>query len=111
MLTGQAAFQGEDVTDVLASVVKSEPELNVLPTDTQPAIRNLLRRCLEKNARQRLAHIGEARILIEGVLSGAVSAEVGAATTPIKGLAFPGWAMAVAALVAGRRWRVAAFGC
>jgi len=75
MLTGKQAFQGEDITEVLASVVKSEPAFDALPARTPALIRNLLRRCLEKNPRRRLGHISEARVLIEDVLSGAVTAE------------------------------------
>ena len=75
MLTGKQAFHGEDVTEVLAAVVKSEPAFDALPSKTPPAIRNLLRRCLEKNLRRRLRDAGEARILMEDVLSGSISAE------------------------------------
>ena len=75
MLTGKQAFGGEDVTDILAAVVKSEPPLDALPAKTPPAIRHLVRRCLEKNLRRRLMHIGEARVVLEDVLSGAAPAE------------------------------------
>ena len=75
MLTGKQAFGGDDVTDILAAVVKSEPPLYALPAKTPPAIRNLVRRCLEKNPRRRLMHIGEARVLLEDVLSGTAPAE------------------------------------
>jgi serine/threonine-protein kinase len=75
MLTGKQVFHGEDVTDVLAAVVKSEPEWNRLPATTPHPISNLMRRCLEKNVKRRLVHIGEARILLEDVLSGAAPAE------------------------------------
>jgi serine/threonine-protein kinase len=75
MLTGKSAFPGEDITDVLAAVVRADPEWKQLPANTPPAIRNLLRRCLEKNLRRRLMHIGEARVLLEDILSGVASAE------------------------------------
>jgi len=70
MLTGKPLYSGETAAETLASVMKEEPALEALPKNTPSAILNLLRRCLEKNLRQRLQHIGEARILIEGVLSG-----------------------------------------
>jgi serine/threonine protein kinase len=70
MLTGKPLYSGETAAETLASVMKEEPALEALPKNTPPAIQNLLRRCLEKNLRQRLQHIGEARILIETVLSG-----------------------------------------
>src|SRR6201998_1033457 len=74
MLTGKPLYSGETAAETLASVMKEEPALEAVPKNTPPAIRNLLRRCLEKNLRQRLPHIAEARIVIDGVLS--VSAPV-----------------------------------
>ena len=65
MLTGRAVFAGEDVSETLAFVMTKEPAFDALPAKTPLGIRNLLRRCLEKNPRQRLQHIGEARIAIE----------------------------------------------
>jgi hypothetical protein len=76
MLTGRQAFEGETTTDVLAAVVMKEPDLTLLPANTPPGIRNLLRRCLQKDAKQRLQAIGEARITIEESLSGAAAAPV-----------------------------------
>ncbi len=70
MLSGRKAFGGETTTDVLAAVVIKEPEWATLPPDTPPAIRNLLRRCLQKDAKQRLRDIGDARITIEEALAG-----------------------------------------
>ncbi len=71
MLTGKMAFSGETVTDTLASVIKSEPEWNAIPTSTPQSICSLLQRCLKKDARQRLQSIGDARITIEEILNGA----------------------------------------
>jgi len=75
LLTGKQAFGGDDVTEVLAAVVMKEPALDALPAKTPPPIRNLVRRCLEKTLRRRLPHIGEARMTIEDVLSGAAPSE------------------------------------
>jgi Tol biopolymer transport system component len=74
MLTGKKPFDGETVTDVLASVVKEEPDWSALPASTPSVIRRLLTRCLKKDAKQRLQAIGEARIALDEVISG--SAEV-----------------------------------
>jgi serine/threonine protein kinase len=49
MLTGRGTFTGETVTDVLAAVLRAEPDWSLLPADTPAAIRRPLRRCLEKN--------------------------------------------------------------
>lgn len=74
MLTGKQAFSGETVTDVLASLVKDEPDWGRLPARTPGRLRELLIRCLRKDPRQRLQSIGEARIAIEEILSGASQA-------------------------------------
>jgi eukaryotic-like serine/threonine-protein kinase len=69
MLTGKAAFGGEDVTEILASVVKSEPDWSLLPATTPAPIRTLLRRCLEKDRKRRLDSAAAARLEIEDVLT------------------------------------------
>jgi serine/threonine protein kinase len=65
MLTGRAAFDGEDVTEILGRVVTAEPDWRRLPAGTPPTIRQLLRRALRKDPRQRLGDIRDARIEIE----------------------------------------------
>jgi Tol biopolymer transport system component len=75
MLTGHAVFAGEDVSETLAFVMTKEPAFDALPAKTPLAIQNLLRRCLDKNLKRRLQHIGEARIIIEDALSGVAPAE------------------------------------
>ena len=60
MLTGRRAFEGEDVSDTLASVLKSEPDWNALPADVALPVRTLLQRCLAKDRRLRVAHISTA---------------------------------------------------
>ena len=65
MLNGKRAFEGESVSHTLASVLKVEPDFNSLPASTPAAIRNLIRRCLTKDPKQRLQAIGEARIILE----------------------------------------------
>ena len=70
MLTGKQSFSGETLTDILAAVVRAEPDWNLLPASTPEAIRRLLHRCLTKDAKQRLRDIGEARITIENFQSG-----------------------------------------
>ena len=69
MLAGRRAFDGETITDILASVVKEEPDWTALPANTSPAVLNLLERCLKKDPRQRLQAVGEARIAIEEALT------------------------------------------
>src|SRR5262245_60227094 len=76
MLTAQRAFAGDDVSETLASVLAREPDWTALPAAVAPAIRTLLRRCLEKDRRKRVADISTARFAIEeaGALGGTVSA-------------------------------------
>ena len=61
MVAGRAAFARETLTDTLAAVLQQEPDWTWLPTDTPARVRQLLRRCLEKDAKLRLRDIGDAR--------------------------------------------------
>jgi len=70
MLTGRQLFAGETVSDVLAGVLKTEVDLASLPESTPPAIRQLLRRCLERNPKNRLHDIADARLTLDEVLAG-----------------------------------------
>ena len=70
MLTGKMAFRGETVTDTLAAVIRAEPDWSQLPAATPIRIRLLLRRCLQKDPKQRLQAAGDARIAIDEALSG-----------------------------------------
>ena len=69
MLTGSRAFPGQSVTDILAGILRGEPDWSALPRATRLGIRKLLRRCLERDRKQRLQAIGEARIEIEVALA------------------------------------------
>ena len=64
MLTGRPAFAGETLTDIVAAVVKNEPEWNALPLETPAAVRSVLRRCLKKDPAERLHDVADARIEI-----------------------------------------------
>jgi Tol biopolymer transport system component len=69
MLTSHAAFEGETTTEILAGVLKADPDWRRLFAATPDSIRNLLRRCLQKDQRVRLHDIADARIEIEDALS------------------------------------------
>jgi serine/threonine protein kinase len=73
MLAGRRLFGGVEITDTLAEILKSEPDWHALPPEVPPAVHRLLRRCLQKDPRQRLQHIGDARLEIEEVQRGAPS--------------------------------------
>jgi serine/threonine-protein kinase len=57
MLAGKRAFEGGEVTDTLAAVLKSEPDWSALPPAVPPAVRSLIEGCLEKQHRQRISDI------------------------------------------------------
>ena len=69
MLTGKKAFTGEDVSEVLASVIKQEPDWKALPADVPPSVVKLLGRCLTKDRKKRLRDIGDAGSEIEEILA------------------------------------------
>jgi len=69
MLTGQAAFQGEDVTEILAAVVKGSPDLSLLLANLHFRVRELIVRCLQKELKKRYHDIADAKYEIEQALS------------------------------------------
>jgi Tol biopolymer transport system component len=109
-LTGTRLFDGETVTDTLAAVLRSEIDWSRLPPGVPLSLRNLLRRCLERDARNRLHDIADARIVLDELLSGGHEGEAGAAPTPSGAIARPGawlagtFALGVLAGVLGMRF-------
>jgi len=69
MLTGKVAFQGETISDTIARVIERDPDWDSLPSEVPGNILVLLRRCFEKDAHDRLQHIGDAVIEIRETLS------------------------------------------
>jgi serine/threonine protein kinase len=65
MLAGRRAFEGDDVSDTLANVLKSQPEWNALPSSVPAAIRTVLRRCLEKDRARRVADAATVGFVLE----------------------------------------------
>ncbi len=74
MLTGKRAFEGETVSDVLAAVLMKEPDWSALRAPVSSKVRELLRRCLQRDTKQRLRDIGDARIALDEELAVASSA-------------------------------------
>ena len=66
LLTGKRAFAGEDVSETLAHVLTKEPEWEALPPETPGVLRQVLRACLAKDAKQRLRDIGDVRLALQG---------------------------------------------
>jgi eukaryotic-like serine/threonine-protein kinase len=101
MLTGRKAFEGEDITDTLAAIVRGEPDWALLPAGLSPSARVLLERCLVKDRSQRISDMSVARFLMSDTaqsLSGASRAtEEKAPTGPARRVLPP--VLATAAIV------------
>jgi Tol biopolymer transport system component len=67
MLTGQRLFKGDDISDVLAAVLRQEVDWAALPSNIPPRLRALLERCLDRDLKTRLRDIGEARVALARV--------------------------------------------
>ncbi len=74
MITSKRPFGGEDVTETLAAILMRDADWSALPAGTPPAIRTLLKGCLEKDRRQRFADISTPRFLMSDRAAGASSA-------------------------------------
>ena len=81
MLTGTCPFAGKGASETLANVLKGEPDWGGLPGNTPALVRRLLRRCLDKERKERLQHIGDARVDIRDALDGTSAAETAAVPT------------------------------
>ncbi len=74
MLTGRQLFAAETVSDTLAAVLRQEIDWQQLPPDTPAEVRRLLRRCLERDPRNRLHDIADARLMLQDALAGRADA-------------------------------------
>ncbi len=92
MLTGQRAFHGDNATDVIAAVVRAEPDWSALPPATPAYLRDLVERCLRKDARRRLQSIGDARITLEEKPSPPAAAAAAQRPAALAQRAWYGWA-------------------
>jgi serine/threonine-protein kinase len=110
-LTGKRAFEGEDVSDTLASILAREPDWEALPGATPSIIRSLLRRSVQKDPGDRLRDVGDARLEIKEYLAEPM------AHTPVEAVqtlpAYPGrqrwlpWAgLIVGAIIASIAWNL-----
>jgi serine/threonine-protein kinase len=109
MLTGKSVFRGETTSDTLASVIRDEPDWFSLPSSVPTRIRELLRRCLRKDPKQRVQAIGDARITIEEALSGSSAAEAVPAPPLMHWLRPRGMSWALLAVVLALGMAIAGF--
>ena len=86
MVTGQRAFQGEDVSLTLASVMKSDVNVALLPEDLPQTLRTVIRQCLPKDPKGRLADMQDVRLAMAGAFE-TISEQQAIAAVPQKG----GW--------------------
>ena len=83
MLTGRRTFEGGDVSEVMAKVITSDPDWNALPTALPPALATYLRRCLQKDPRERLRDIGDVRLAMAGAFDLPAPSPVDLPETPV----------------------------
>jgi serine/threonine-protein kinase len=81
MLSGRRPFAGDDVTDTIASVLRSDPDWLLLPSDIPEAVRMLIRRCLDKDPQRRPSHLSVATFLLSGGVETATNTPRAVATT------------------------------
>ena len=84
MLTGRRVFRGETGSEMLAEVMKTEPSWDRLPAEVPPGLDSLLRRCLQKDPRQRVRDIGDVRLAMEGALETTGDAPTEPNVTPLR---------------------------
>jgi len=103
MLAGRRPFEGEEIADVIARVIQSEPDWSLLPDATPHGLRTVLRRCLRKDPHQRVHSIADVRIELEEIQSGAAS------PLPSQVGKRPAWLAALGGVAIGAAVTAAAF--
>ncbi len=98
MLAGERAFKGDDVSDVLAAVLRQDIDWKALPADTPVKVRRVLERCLERDPARRLRDIGDVWIGMDEPDEPAVAAVEPACEPRVR-------ALALAAVGGGPRYR------
>jgi serine/threonine protein kinase/dipeptidyl aminopeptidase/acylaminoacyl peptidase len=100
MLTGTRMFDGETISDTIAAILTRAPDFSRLPAGTPAGVRRLLERCLDRDPKQRLRDIGEARIVLERAIRGEDDAPPAAPTPPRRAGSRVPWAIAGLAVAA-----------
>ncbi|HVQ34495.1 MAG TPA: protein kinase, partial [Candidatus Bathyarchaeia archaeon] len=110
MLTGDQLFDGESAVDTLSAVMRQEIDLAKLPAGTPAELRRLLRRCLERNAKNRLHDIADARIVLDELQRGAgdetPAVSIAAPTAPRSWVPLAAIGVVALALGVGAGWLV-----
>jgi serine/threonine protein kinase len=108
MLTGARAFEGEDVSETMASILRAEPDWKLLPVDVPDQIRFLIKHCLEKDRARRLADFSVVQFLMNEVLPAPVPSAIASSSRSLWTRALPVvvTAVIVTALTAGAMGRL-----
>jgi eukaryotic-like serine/threonine-protein kinase len=102
MLTGHRAFEAETVPETLAAVLQSEADWSLLPDELPPTVRAFLVRCLRKDTTQRVHHMADVRLALEGAFDTGESGSIRAARLPLWRRAIPiATAFVVGVVIAG----------
>jgi len=96
-LTGVPAFTGEDIPEILANILKGEPDWKLLPSDTPAVVRSLLRQCLQKQAKHRLNAAGAVKVMLDDAIRTPSVAEAPAKAAETQR---PGWKRTLSLLAA-----------
>ncbi len=102
MLTGRSLFSADTVSDTLAGVLRGEIDLSKLPAGLPPALRRLLRRCLERNPKNRLHDAADARLVLGDLEAGIADEATASPATPVRSTRreVVAWALAATAALA-----------
>jgi serine/threonine-protein kinase len=96
MLVGRRAFEGDDITETIAAIVKEQPDWNALPAGVSPTLRAYLRRCLHKDPKERVGDIRDVRLALTGAFD--VPMAIPAKPARLAGLG-PVWPWIAAAVI------------
>jgi len=98
MLAGARPFDGEDVAETIGAVIHKEPAWDRLPPPTPPNVRLALRRCLQKDPKQRIRDVGDVQLALGGAFeSPAAAVTSGAPAGVVRGRSWIAAAVAIAA--------------
>ena len=82
MLTGRRAFAGDEMSDVLASVLAREPQLAAIPDNVPGRVRQVLKACLQKDPKQRIHDMADVRLAMDGAFESPRAADTPLAVAP-----------------------------
>ena len=99
MLTGRRAFRGDDISETLADVMRVEPAWEMLPEALSPSLTTFLKRCLQKDPRQRVPDIATMRLALEGAFETSASQPAASVAVSQPAMWRRAWPLAFASLV------------